>query len=54
MYQMVWAVDISISETILTDLSKLSDIVKNDVVKKTEYVEWLKKSMPLRLPILMI
>ena len=51
---MVWAVDIGILETILTDLSKLSDIVKNDVVKKTEYVDWLKKLTPLRLPILMI
>ena len=37
-------------ETTPVDLSKLSDVVKNEVVKKTVYMmNWLKKSMPLIL-----
>ena len=30
-------------ETTPVDLSKLSDVVKNDVVKKTDYYELVKK-----------
>ena len=39
-------------ETTLRDLSKLSYALKNDVVKKTEYDELIKKSMLFRLLIL--
>ena len=35
--------DIGKWETIPVDLSKLSNVVKNDVVKKTEYNELVKK-----------
>ena len=36
--------DIGKLETTLVDLSKLSNVVKNDVVEKTEYDELAKKS----------
>ena len=36
------------------DLSKLSDVVKNNVVKKTEYDELVEKLSVLRLLILVI
>ena len=35
--------DIGKSETAAVDLSKLSDVVKNEVVKKSEYNELVKK-----------
>ena len=36
-------------ETTPTDLSKLSNVVKNDVLKKTDTKNWLKKLMLFRL-----
>ena len=36
------------------DVDKLSDVVKNDVVKTTLYNDWLKTSMLFRLLILVI
>ena len=39
-------------ETTPVDLSKLSNVVKNDVVKKTEYNELVKKLIILKLLIL--
>ena len=41
-------------ETTPTDLSKLSNVVKNDVLKKTDMKNWLKKLMLFRLLILVI
>ena len=41
-------------ETTPVDLSKLSDVVNNDVVKKTEYDELVKKLTILKLLILVI
>ena len=45
--------DINKLETTTVDLSKQSDLVKNKVVKKTEY-NWFKKLMLLRPLILLI
>ena len=45
-------IDIGKLQTILVDLSKLSDVVKSDVVEKIEYDNWLKTK--LRLLILVI
>ena len=39
----VYKLDIDKLVHILVNLSKLSDVVKNDVVKKTEYNELVKK-----------
>ena len=36
--------DVDKLKTFPTDLSKLSDVVKNEVIKKTEYDELVKKS----------
>ena len=41
-------------ETTPIDLSKLRDVVKHEVVKKTEYNELVKKVMLLRLLILVL
>ena len=46
--------DVANLETTLVDLSKLSDVVKNDDVKKTEYVELVIKLIILILLILVI
>ena len=46
--------DIGKLETALADLSKLSNVVKNDVVQKTEYNELVKKLSAIRLLILVI
>ena len=52
MYQMskaVWIIKVDMLDTdklgaTPVDLNKLSDVVKSDVVKKTEYNELVKKS----------
>ena len=41
--------DIGKLETTLVDLSKLSNVVKNDVVEKTEYDELAKKKLIIRI-----
>ena len=46
--------DIGKLETTTIDLSKLTDVVKNEIVKKTEYNELGKKVMLLRLLILVL
>ena len=46
--------DVANLETTPVDLSKLSDVVKNDGVKKTEYVELVIKLIILILLILVI
>ena len=46
--------DVANLETTPVDLSKLSDVVKNDDVKKTEYVELVIKLIILILLILVI
>ena len=48
----VYKLDIGTLKTIPVDLNKLSAVVKNEIVKKTEYNKLLKKLMLLRLRIL--
>ena len=48
----VYKLDIGTLKTIPVDLNKLSAVVKNEIVKKTEYNKLLKKLTLLRLRIL--
>ena len=48
-----WDID-KLETTLTVNLSELSDVVKNEVVKKAEYDVLVKKLMILRLLILMI
>ena len=47
-------VDIGKLETTPTDLSKLSDVVENEVIKKTEYNELVKKLVILIILIILV
>ena len=45
----VYKLDVDRLKPVLVDLKQLSDVVDNDVLKKTVYNELVKTSMPLML-----